>query len=244
LERKALEDQLNDWLEDNNVDDDCAETFATFGLTTEDLQSIRNTVSPLTFRPLLAWLANCLEAESAVHEIETSAKRISELVQSVKSYTRMDQIADMQDVQINEGIRNTLTMLAYKARQNNVAVHEELAENLPLISGFPGELNQVWTNVIDNAIDAMKSGGELTIRSFADGGSVVFRATDSGPGIPPDNLERIFDPFFTTKDVGEGTGVGLDLVQKVVQIHKGKIDVTSRPGNTQFKISFPGIKAR
>jgi signal transduction histidine kinase len=241
LERKALEDRITDWLEENNVVDDCAETFANFGLTNEDLESIRKTVSPPAFRPLLAWLASSLEAESAVHEIETAAKRISELIQSVKSYTRMDQVQDMQELCINEGIENTLTMLDYKARHNNITVHEELAEDLPLIIGFPGELNQVWTNIIDNALDAMKEGGELTVRTFREGDEVVFSVTDNGPGIPPENLERIFDPFFTTKEIGEGTGVGLDLVQKVAQIHKGKITVNSRPGYTEFKIVFPEV---
>jgi signal transduction histidine kinase len=244
LERKKLEDELTDWLEEKKVVDDCAETFANFDLTAQDLEKIRKTVSPSAFQPLLAWLANSLEAESAVYEIETAAKRISDLVQSVKSYTRMDQIADMQELCINDGIANTITMLDHKVRQNNVVLHEELAEGLPLILGFPGELNQVWTNIIDNALDAMKNGGELEVTTKSEPGEVIFSVTDNGPGIPPENLERIFDPFFTTKDVGEGTGVGLDLVQKVVQIHKGKISVNSRPGNTEFKIVFPQVQSQ
>jgi signal transduction histidine kinase len=130
-------------------------------------------------------------------------------------------------------------MLEYKARRQNITIIADLENHLPEIIGFPGELNQVWTNIIDNAIDAMKDGGELTVKTYSTPGLVFFTATDTGPGIPPENLERIFDPFFTTKDVGEGTGVGLDLVQKVVQQHRGKITVNSRPGHTEFKVSFP-----
>jgi len=231
-------------LGDNTLDTDGAETFADHGITTGDLERIQKTVSTTAFQPLLTWLANTLEAENAVYEIETAAKRISELVQSVKSYTRMDQVQDMQEVQINEGIVNTMTMLDHKARHNNVAVHEELQNDLPPIIGFPGELNQVWTNIIDNALDAMKDGGELVVRTYSGSDNVVFSATDTGPGIPNENIERIFDPFFTTKDVGEGTGVGLDLVQKVVSIHNGKIDVTSQPGRTEFLVTFPRIASK
>lgn len=168
-----------------------------------------------------------------------SARRISELVQSVKNYTRMDQVQDTQLLQINSGVHNTVTMLAYKMRRNSVTLHEELAADLPHILGFPGELNQVWTNIIDNALDAMKNGGDLTVRTLRNGDAVVFNVVDTGPGIPPENLSRIFDPFFTTKDVGEGTGVGLDLVQKIIAIHHGAIDVESQPGHTEFRISFP-----
>jgi signal transduction histidine kinase len=242
LERKRLEDEVTSWLEDNNILADYAETFTDFDITPQDLDGMKRAVSERAFRPLIDWLAERLQAEKAVHEIGTAAKRISELVQSVKSYTRMDQVQDMQEVQINEGIRNTITMLQYKARKNSVEVKDDLANDLPLISGFPGELNQIWTNIIDNAIDAMKSGGELDIKTFALDGKVVFNAIDNGPGIAPENLERIFDPFFTTKDIGEGTGVGLDVVQKVIQLHKGTIDVNSRPGRTEFLVSFPRLQ--
>ncbi len=151
----------------------------------------------------------------------------------------MDQAQAMDAVCINDGIGNTITMLEYKARRQGIAIHSELENDLPLITGFPGELNQVWTNIIDNAIDAMKNGGELTVKTLSTPEQVIFNVIDNGPGIAPENLERIFDPFFTTKDVGEGTGVGLDLVQKVVHHHHGKIEVNSRPGRTEFRISFP-----
>lgn len=241
LERKRQEDSIADWLQDRNILTDCSETFVSFGFTTADLDQIENCISKSALFPFTKWLAGELQAQNAVDEIATSSRRISELVQSVKSYTRMDQVQDMQEMCINDGIHNTITMLQYKMRKNSIELHEDLAEGLPLILGFPGELNQVWTNIIDNALDAMKDGGELTVRTINEPPNVIFNVIDTGPGISPENLERIFDPFFTTKDVGEGTGVGLDVVQKVVTLHHGKIDVTSKPGRTEFRIAFPRI---
>ncbi len=239
LERKRREEEITDWLDDKNLPSDAAETFLAFGFTTRDLDSFKTIVTEQSFPAFLEWLSRSLRAERSVEEIGTAARRISELVQSVKSYTRMDQVQDMQELCINDGIRNTITMLQHKMRKNSVSLHEELAAGLPLIVGFPGELNQVWTNIIDNALDAMKEGGELAVSTFSDAERVIFRVVDSGLGIAPENLERIFDPFFTTKDVGEGTGVGLDVVQKVVTLHKGKIEVTSKPGRTEFHVAFP-----
>ncbi len=239
LERKRRENEISDWLADNKLATDYEETFADSGITVQDLERLKQSVSENAFHPFIHWLAARLQTEKAVSEIAESSRRISELVQSVKSYTRMDQAQAMDAVCINDGIHNTITMLEYKARRQSITVHTELENDLPLILGFPGELNQVWTNLIDNAIDAMKDGGELIVKTLSTPEQVTFNVIDNGPGIAPENLERIFDPFFTTKDVGEGTGVGLDLVQKVVQMHKGKIDVNSQPGRTEFKISFP-----
>jgi signal transduction histidine kinase len=239
LERKRREAEISQWLANNNVATDCEETFADSGITTQDLEHLKRSISDNAFHPFINWLAARLQTEKAVYEIAESSRRISELVQSVKSYTRMDQAQAMDSVCINDGIRNTITMLEYKARRQRININADLENDLPLILGFPGELNQVWTNLIDNALDAMKDGGELTIKTTTAQNQVVFTVVDNGPGIAPENLERIFDPFFTTKDVGEGTGVGLDLVRKVVQLHHGKIDVNSRPGRTEFKVSFP-----
>ncbi len=242
LDRKREEEQVMDWLEAHGINGDCAETFVGFRYSTTDLDRIKEIFSEPAFPPFIDWLSRTLSAEQAVEEIGTASRRISELVQSVKSYTRMDQVQDMQELCINDGIHNTVTMLQHKFRKNNVELQEELAAGLPMILGFPGELNQVWTNIIDNALDAMKeNGGTLTVRTYPRDDAVVFSAADTGPGIAPEYLERIFDPFFTTKDVGEGTGVGLDVVQKVVTLHRGKIDVSSKPGSTEFRISFPRV---
>lgn len=244
LQRKRAEENVTDWLETNNIHSDCSETLVTFGFSTEDLERMKESIPVQSFPNFITWLSNSLQAQKAVDEIGTASRRISELVQSVKSYTRMDQVQDMQELCINDGIHNTITMLQHKIRKNSVELHEDLAEGLPLILGFPGELNQVWTNIIDNALDAMKNGGTLTVRTISEPPNVIFNVIDNGPGISPENLERIFDPFFTTKDVGEGTGVGLDVVQKVVTLHHGKIDVTSKPGRTEFRIAFPRLDSK
>jgi signal transduction histidine kinase len=239
LERRKREDAMTDWLLDNKLDDECAETFVEFGLSVSELDELKTKLSVAVLHPALTWLAGTLQAERLAREIAASGRRISELVQSVKSYTRMDQVQDMQPVAINDSIRDTLTMLQHKVRKNSITVHADLGSDLPLVNGFPGELTQVWTNIIDNALDAMKNGGDLTVKTTAEDGFVVFTVVDSGPGIPKENLEKIFDPFFTTKDVGEGTGVGLDLVQKVIRQHGGKIEVNSVPGRTEFRVFFP-----
>ena len=243
VDRMQREDELVDWLDSHDAAEDCAAPLLEAGLTVTDLHAIHASIPREVFPAFLSWLSSELQTQKTAHEIAIASRRISELVQSVKNYTRMDQVHDTQELCINEGIHNTLTILQHKIQRNGVTLHEELEDRLPQISGFPGELNQVWTNIIDNALDAMKKGGELTVRTYGHGGSVVFNVIDTGSGIPPENLERIFDPFFTTKDVGEGTGVGLDVVQKVVQLHHGKIEVESKPGRTEFRVTFPQAAA-
>jgi signal transduction histidine kinase len=239
IDRMQREDEMLEWLDKHNAHEDCASPLLDAGLTVDDLNVLHASISREIFPTFLSWLSEELQTQKTAHEIATASRRISELVQSVKNYTRMDQVHDMQEVAINDGIRNTLTILQHKINRNGIAVTTDLASDLPIILGFPGELNQVWTNIMDNALDAMKKGGELTVKTFADRENVTFTVTDTGTGISPENLERIFDPFFTTKDVGEGTGVGLDVVQKVVQMHRGTIKVDSHPGHTEFRISFP-----
>jgi len=239
LERMQREDEILEWLEKHDLQDDCASSLLEAGLTVTELERLRQQVEPPSFSALLQWVSRELQSQRTAQEIAVASKRISELVQSVKNYTRMDQVHDVQEVAIHAGIRNTLTILQHKIQRNGVIVTEQLADNMPLIPGFPGELTQVWTNIIDNALDVMKEGGELIVQTEFDDDSVIFRVIDTGPGIPPEHLERIFDPFFTTKDVGEGTGVGLDVVQKVVQLHHGAVAVDSKPGRTEFRVTFP-----
>jgi signal transduction histidine kinase len=238
-QRVDKEDELIEWADSHAVDTECATTFLDTTVTTDDLDVIAEAVPSDRLSDMIRWLADSVKAEQLAEDIAMASRRVSDLVKSLKNYTRMDQDDDMQEVAINESIRNTLTILQHKVRKNDIVVHQELDETLPAIMGFPGELTQIWTNIIDNALDAMKSGGELTVKTVTEPQCVVFSVIDSGPGIPAEHLERIFDPFFTTKDVGEGTGVGLDVVQKVVQLHKGTIKVDSKPGRTEFRISFP-----
>jgi signal transduction histidine kinase len=174
-------------------------------------------------------------------EIEHSTSRISELVRAIKEYTYMDQ-SPVQNVDVVKGLETTLTILNHKLKRG-VAVERDYQPATFLVNSFGSELNQVWTNLIDNAIDAMGGRGELRVRIYRDDGCVVVEIGDNGPGISPEIRAHIFEPFFTTKGVGEGTGLGLDTVQRIVRKHKGNIQVNSKPGDTRFQVSLPLSRA-
>jgi len=240
-ERSALEDDLTDWLEDHDVADGYlyAETLAEAGFEVEDLEQVIGCVGSPSFPTVLEWLDNAINTEKLISEIEASALRISDLVQSVKSYSHMDRPADKEKIDLREGIRSTLTMLGHKLKEKHIVVKQEFADDLVPVSVFGGQLNQVWTNLIDNAIDAMEDGGELVIQGNNDREFVNIRMIDNGSGIPPEALSKIFDPFYTTKDVGKGTGLGLDIVHKIIKAHNADIQVKSEPGRTEFSLCFP-----
>lgn len=242
MERADQEDELTDWLEDNGMEDgtETAENLVEFGFSVEDMEAIMEATSAEHFISVITWIQNNLITEKMVGEIEDASKRIAGLVNSVKGYTHMDQSQDEQPVDVHEGLKNTLTMLQHKLRKNKIEVAMEFAEDLNKVAGLPGELNQVWTNIIDNAIDAMEAaGGTLRLHTFNQGGFVRLDIQDSGTGIPEEVLGRIFDPFFTTKGVGKGTGLGLEIVHKLVTKHHGDIKVRSQPGATVFELCFP-----
>lgn len=244
-ERNAREDEVIDFLEENDFEDpyELSEDIVDFGLTVEQLERLKEE-SGEDFETVLIWVVNNLNTERMVQEINTSAKRISELITSIKKYSHMDRDADRQAVDISEGLKSTLTMLRHKAKQASVEIEENYHETIPMISALPGELNQVWTNLIDNAIDAMEeSGGLLTVTTLWEEPYVVVTITDTGTGIPEEIQAQIFDPFFTTKQVGKGTGLGLDIVNKIIARHKGRIELQSKPGNTEFRISLPAVDA-
>ena len=170
-------------------------------------------------------------------EIETAASRIHNLVAAVKGFTYMDQSTMPKPVDVRQGLADTLAVLNAKARGKSVGVSLDVAADLPRIQGFGGELNQVWANLVDNALDAARS--HVAVTAGRQGHSVVVRVVDDGPGFPQEIRERIFDPFFTTKPVGQGTGLGLDIARRLVRRHDGEIDVDSRPGHTQFSVTLP-----
>ena len=172
-------------------------------------------------------------------EIKEAAGRIAELVSSVKSYTHMDQSSSIEARNIHEGIKSTLMMLKHKLKQKQLTLEKELDMDLPLVEIFPGEINQVWTNIIDNAIDAMPLNGRLHLKTFRKHNSVIVEITDNGHGIPEDVINQIFDPFFTTKVVGEGTGLGLEVSHRIIEKHRGSIEVSSEPGRTTFSVCLP-----
>ena len=175
--------------------------------------------------------------EALAREVGQSTGRISELVRAMKEYSHMDKSA-MREVDVREGLESTLTILAHKLKKG-VTVEREYAEGLPRICAYGGELNQVWTNLIDNAVDAMERRGKLKVKTSWDEDYVLVEINDDGPGIPREVKNRIFEPFFTTKGVGEGTGLGLDIVRRIVARHGGEIRVDSRPGETTFEIRLP-----
>ena len=191
-----------------------------------------------SLEPGLEWTASTLSLAALLGEMKASTRRISELVAAVRSYSQLDR-APLQAIDVTEGLESTLVMLGHKLR-DGVTVVREYGPDLPRIEAYPGELNQVWTNLIDNAVDAMEGRGTLRLATRADGPSVVVEVADTGPGMPPEVAARAFDAFYTTKDVGEGVGLGLDIARRiVVERHGGTIAIDSRPGGTVLRVTLP-----
>jgi signal transduction histidine kinase len=235
----TLEDQLDAVLRSHGQNDlwQLSANLARKGATPDMLESLFASLDPDTARAALCRISASLEIAGLLNEIESSTSRISDLVRAIKEYTFMDQ-APVQNVDIVKSLETTLTILNHKLKRG-VTVERDYPAAPLLVNSFGSELNQVWTNIIDNAIDAMHGQGTLRIRSYRDGDCAVVEIADTGPGIPPDVQPHIFEPFFTTKGVGEGTGLGLDTVQRIVRKHQGNIEVTSRPGDTRFQIWLP-----
>lgn len=241
MQRAALEDELADWLDDNNLKNMDSEGLVERGFTTGELDVFKSCSSPQELPVLLEWVSNYLVTNKMADDIRSSSERISDLVGAVKNFTFMDKDANRQMVDIHSGIRNTLIMLNHKLKKANINVVEHFDDSLPKIRAFPGELNQVWTNLIDNAIDAMEvnSKGNLEITSKHDTRFVKVYIKDDGPGIPKELQENIFAPFFTTKEMGKGSGLGLDVVSRIMIQHNGTVKVKSEPGTTEFEICIP-----
>lgn len=241
MQKSNLEDELNEWLDDNDLKDTDPEGLVERGFTTNELDVFKDCSTPEHLPVLLEWVSNYLVTHKMAEDIRTSSERISTLVGAVKKFTFMDKNADRQLTEIHSGIRNTLTMLNYKLRKGNITVIENYDKALPEIKAFPGELNQVWTNIIDNAIDAMEINGKgnLTITTQHDDRFAKILIRDDGPGIPEDIKRNIFAPFFTTKEMGKGSGLGLDVVSRIMIQHNGEVKVKSEPGSTEFEICLP-----
>jgi len=243
MERSEGEDKIRDWLEDHEVNNaaEIAENFVDYGFTSEDLKVFKEHIPGKSLSPVFNWINSNLVTERMVQDIQESSQRISELVNSVKNFTHMDQGKGKELTDVRSGIKNTLIMLQHKLKKGNIELVKEFDENLPPIMALVGELNQVWTNLIDNALDAMeeKGKGKLTIRTEKDDGYAKISIIDDGPGIPDDIKSMIFDPFFTTKDIGKGTGLGLDVVTRIIAQHHGSVKVNSVPGRTEFIVCFP-----
>ena len=234
-----LEDQIDSLLRSHGQNDlwQLAADLARRNIKPEILESLFGNLDADAARAALVRIAASVEIAVLLHEIESSTSRISDLVGAIKEYTYMDQ-AKVQNVDVVKSLETTLTILNHKLKQG-VAVQRDYQRVPLLVNSFGSELNQVWTNIIDNAIDAMHGKGELRVRTYRDEGCVVVEIGDNGPGISPQVQPHIFEPFFTTKGVGEGTGLGLDTVQRIVKKHRGNIQVNSKPGDTRFQVWLP-----
>ena len=240
LEQSEREDELGVWLDDHGIADswDLASTFVRVGLDVQQLDDFATRIEPASPADALAWLEATLTTTELLDEIEHSTVRISELIQAMKEYAYMDQ-AKQQEVDIHEGIDNTLKIMQHKLK-HDIVVTREYDRSLPRVMVYGSELNQVWTNLIDNAVDAMEGHGQIKIRTWREGDFIQVEISDNGAGIPPEVQSHIFEPFFTTKGVGKGTGLGLDIAHRiVVDDHHGDITVTSKPGDTRFQVCLP-----
>jgi signal transduction histidine kinase len=240
LEQSDKEDLVASWLEGHGVNDawKLSGNLVEAGIDEEGLQRISDFLEKDAFDDVLARVNAQLSAVKLASEIKVGTTRISELVGAIKEYSYMDQ-ASVQEVDLHRGIESTLLILKYKLKKKNIEVIRDYAEDLPHIKAYGSELNQVWTNLIVNAVDAMSEGGTLKIRTKKEPTDVLVEIRDSGAGIPADLRLRIFEPFFTTKPVGEGTGLGLDTVSRIVRKHRGNIRFESKPGDTCFQVRLP-----
>jgi signal transduction histidine kinase len=240
LATSDAEDELSDWLEDRGIRDgwQLAPTFVQAGLTAEWLDQVRDCVGDQMLEPTLRWLNYTVETELLMNEIEDSTTRVSTLVGAARQYSQLDR-APFQVVDVHDLLDSTLLMMSAKIG-TGINIVKDYDRSLPQIPAYPSELNQVWTNLIENARQAMDGSGRLTIRTARDDGSVLVEIGDTGPGIHADIQKRIFEPFFTTKPVGEGTGLGLDISWRiVVNKHHGDLRVESEPGDTRFQVRLP-----
>jgi len=243
LEVSDLEQEIDSLLRSHGQNDlwQLSADLAKRGIRPDVLESLFAKLGPDTARAALVRLAASVEIVNLLNEIESSAARISDLVLAIKEYTYMDQ-APTQNVDIVKSLENTLTILNHKLKRG-VVVKRDYQRIPLLVNSFGSELNQVWTNLIDNSIDAMSGKGELRVRTYRDDTCVVVEIGDNGPGIPPQVKAHIFEPFFTTKPLGQGTGLGLDTVQRIVKKHRGNIQVFSEPGDTRFQVFLPMAEA-
>jgi signal transduction histidine kinase len=240
LEASDLEDAITDWLDSHGVSEgwQLAPAFVAAGLDVAWLEHVAATVGAAPLEGALRWLNSTVETELLMSEIEDATTRISSLVGAAKQYSQLDR-APYQVVDVHELLESTLLMLSGKIPAG-IRVVKEYDRSLPAIPAYAAELNQVWTNLIDNAVSSMGETGVLTIRTGLDRDQVFVEICDTGPGVPPEIKERIFEPFFTTKPVGQGTGLGLDISWRiVVNKHHGDIQLKSVPGDTRFRVRLP-----
>jgi signal transduction histidine kinase len=239
LEHAEHEEAIADWLSDHGVKTDSSEALADSGVTIEALERLAGSVQGTALEAAVQWASAACSVRRLTSEIQDAATRIAGLVLAVKGFTHMDQATIAEPVDLAQSLSNTVAVLKSKARAKSVVVSIELEPDLPRVRGFAGELNQIWGNLIDNALDAVPQSGRVEILAGRRDGRIVVSVADNGSGIPAEIRDRIFEPFFTTKPTGLGTGLGLDIVRRLVQHNDGQIEVESEPGRTKFRVSLP-----
>jgi signal transduction histidine kinase len=239
IEHAEREESIADWLAAHGVDTAAAEPLAETAVTIDALEQIGRAVSGSCLQAVVRWTAAGCSVRRLASEIQDAATRISGLVVAIKGFTHMDQATAAEPVDLPQGIDNTVAVLKSKARSKSASLVVTVEPDLPRVLGFAGELNQIWVNLIDNALDAISAGGRIEILANRDRQHVIVRIVDNGPGIPAAIRDRIFDPFFTTKAMGLGTGLGLDIVRRLIRHNDAEIAVESQPGRTEFRVRLP-----
>ena len=242
LERADREDRIAGWLEERGGDDSAVEVLAETAVTLEALDELADHLEGPALDAALDWVAAGCAVRMLALENERAGSRISELVGAMKRLTYMDQLRVSEPVDVEQGIRDTVLVLGHKAREKSVGVSIDVAPELPPVYAIGGDLEQVWMNLLDNALDAVDLGGSVSVTVKPEGRDLVVRVIDDGPGIDPEDRDRLFDPFFTTKGPGEGTGLGLDIALAHVRRHRGDITFDSRPGRTEFRVTLPLVE--
>jgi signal transduction histidine kinase len=241
IERADREEYIGEWLEDHDVSIAwrLAPVLATSAVDREWLEELGTAVGIEALSPAVRWITSMVGMNSILGELDEATARISHLVEDAKTYSAMDR-AELDLVDVSGGIESTLTMLS--AKMGDIEINRSYDPDLPEVEVYAAELNQVWTNLLDNAVDAMEGQGTLRVATRRDGADIVVAITDSGPGIDPDVMHHVFEPFFTTKDVGKGTGLGLDISRRIVDRHGGTIAFESSPGSTTVRVRLPIVR--
>jgi len=243
LAQAEREEAIADWLVDHGLDSSIADELSETAATPDALDRLASALDPSALEHALRWVSTACSARNLASEIQDAATRIVVLVGAIKGFTHMDQATVAGPVDVSRGLADTITVLRSKARDKSATVAVDVEPDLPKVRGFTGELNQIWANLIDNALDAIPEAGRIDVQAARERQRVVVRIIDNGSGIPDQVRERIFDPFFTTKPVGKGMGLGLDIVRRLVRHNDGEISVESQPGRTEFRVALPAIAA-
>jgi len=237
------EEAIADWLVDHGLDSAIADELSETAATVDALDRLASAINPPALEHALRWVSTACSARNLASEIQEAATRIVVLVRAIKGFTYMDQAPVAGPVDVARGLADTVTVLRSKARHKSATVAIDVEPDLPKALGFGGELNQIWANLIDNALDAIPDAGRIDVHATRDRQRVVVRIIDNGSGIPDQVRDRIFDPLFTTKPVGQGMGLGLDIVRRLLRHNDGEISVESRPGRTEFRVALPAVVA-